>query len=372
MASFVVLDEQVVADVLASVGGRDALDALAAGCSTEWWTGHSAYDLVPYTAKTNGWPAGKQVDEPAVRHDNAKEICLDAEGRKVLERGYWQGKVSSEAFHLWRGDEVLVLHYTHNCGASVDWIGRWRLEHGRAVAYELRTNEGWKLVRGYEYDDAGRLTRYHLGNPDDDVFTYEHDATDKLVKLERTTRGRVATIFAKKAKGASLSSVLQQIDARLRARIPAVLAKLTLTEPVFCLALVYELEQGEVLPPRLALGEDAYRKQQAKPEHLWNPAEWRLIDRPELALGDPELDAACALANQLLAEAGNVAPARKLLATLAAELEPSTFGALPRTQDFVLLALHGDDAALMEGDRKVLAKRLPPEVRKQWKAAGWL
>jgi hypothetical protein len=207
----------------------------------------------------------------------------------------------------------------------------------------------------------------------DDRFDYEHDAAGQLVGITRTFRGKAEVVFRAKPKGMRIGALLGTIEARLAEQIPALVGRLAIPGPAFCVALVYELEDGDVLPPRLAIGEAAAREAHRSPESLWNPAEWRLIDVPELAYApDPALEEACALANQLLSEAGDIEPARKCLAKLAAAIDPASLGALPRSEDFVVLALHGHDPERMKSDLGVLARRLPAGVKKRWKSARWI
>ncbi len=367
------LQPHVVAELLAAVGGRDNLKAMADASRTEWWTGFGTHDPVPYVAKTNGWPAGRRVEEPTTKDSKVRSIGLDALGRAVVERRYWNDRLSAETFTVWRDDHAVVLHLEHGGIPEFTWAARWILEGGRAVAHERLSNEGWTIARTYEYDASGRLTCMRQPQLGDDRFDYEHDATGQLTGITRTFRDKTDVVFRAKPKGVRIGALLGTIEARLAEQIPAIVRRVATHEPAFCLALVYELEDGDVLPPRLAIGEASTREAHRSPESLWNPAEWRLIDVPELAYApDPALEEACALANQLLSEAGDLEPARKTLAKLAAAIDPSSLGAMPRSDDFVVLALHGHDPQRMKSDLAVLARRLPADVKKRWKAARWI
>ena len=365
--------------MLASVGGRDALVASTSGCATEWWKGYTARSPEPYKALTGGMPKDRLLAaEPAEKGSDIGQVGVDASGRIAFMRRFWpidgEAAVSAESVYLWGDDAVRVFHFARDFDLALRlaWVGRYALSGGRAVSYEVLEEKGWKLVSTYAYDALGRPSCVANPSLGDDRFEMDHDAAGTLVQLRRVTRGDVRVVYEAKAKKAGLPALLRTIDERLREVVPATLARLTLTEPVFCLALVYELEQGEVLPPRLAIGEAAYRAGFDSAERLWNPAEWRLIDTPALALDDPALLEASRAANQLLVEGGKIEPARKLLATLAAELPASAWAGLPVTDDFCVVALHGADAETMEKDLKALAKRLPADVRAAWKKAGWL
>ena len=127
MSSLQRLQPNVVAEVLASVGGREALSVIADTSRTEGWTGFGTHELVPYVAKTNGWPAGRRVEEPATKDAKVRSIGLDALGRAVVERRYWTDRLSAEMFTVWRDDHAVVLHLEHGPIPEFTWAARWVL-----------------------------------------------------------------------------------------------------------------------------------------------------------------------------------------------------------------------------------------------------
>ena len=68
-----------------------------------------------------------------------------------------------------------------------------------------------------------------------------------------------------------LPALMKTIDERLQNAIPAVLGKPRLTDPVFCLARVYEIEQGDVLPLQGAREVNA----RGRSKHLEDPGDGR-------------------------------------------------------------------------------------------------
>jgi YD repeat-containing protein len=302
-----------------------------------------------------------------------RSIGLGHRGRAVVERQYWNDRLSAETFTVWRDDHALVPHGSHGEIPEFTWTARWVLEGGRAVAYERRWEDGWRPTRSYAYDASGRLVCMRQVDPGDDRFDYAYDAASGLAEITRTLGGKTTVVFRAISKGLRLGPLLATIESRLAAQIPAIVGRVATEGPAFCLALVYALEGRDVLPPRLAIGEAAARDALRSADALWNPAEGRLSAVDALAYApDPALEAACAAANGLLAEGGDREFVRKSLAKLAAAIAPASLDPLPRTDDFVVLALHGSDRVGRRGDLAALARRLPAEVKRRWKTAGWL
>ena len=166
------------------------------------------------------------------------------------------------------------------------------------------------------------------------------------------------------------------VEERLGELIPEAVAAAKIRKPAYCLLLVYDWENPEVmLPPDLAVGLASDRSAAAKQHgkdakyYLWNPADFQLFGE-ELELDDRRLAKARELLGQELALKDRFTPALKLLNSVDARLmEHDWSGELKTTEDFVVAAV---DLEAQDHLMKNLRKSVSPEIITDLKRKGYL
>ena len=172
-------------------------------------------------------------------------------------------------------------------------------------------------------------------------------------------------------KGITPKKLKATIRERLLGLIPQIVSAAKIDEPIYCVALAYDGEGNDILPPSIAVGVNSERNKWLR-EHgaeardwLWNPAEFYHYEKPYTQLEDDALEEACNLLNNHLAERGSLAPAAKLLVEVAAELNRVPWPAnARRTEDFVVYAVDLELGSL----RKNMKACLSPEQLSDLKA----
>ncbi len=159
-------------------------------------------------------------------------------------------------------------------------------------------------------------------------------------------RGGTETLYRRPRKGETIKGLCELVEERLVELIPEVVAAAKIRKPAYCLLLVYDWENPDVmLPPDLAVGLASDRSAAAK-QHgqeakhsLWNPAGFTIFGEG-LELDDRRLAKACELLGQQLALKDRFTPALKLLNNVAARLMQRDWsGELKTTEDFVVAAV---------------------------------
>jgi hypothetical protein len=174
-------------------------------------------------------------------------------------------------------------------------------------------------------------------------------------------------------KGLTVKSLKETVRSRLVVLIPELVAAANIREPICCVALAYDEEGNDALPPAIGIGLDSERQhwtaehgKKAK-ELVWNPAEFQHYEKPHTQISDEVLDEACDYLNSKWAEGDSAAPAAKLLIETAAELSRLDWpAAIQRTEDFVVYAVGLEGSGL----RKSLKASLNQEKLALLKAKG--
>ncbi|HSU55842.1 MAG TPA: hypothetical protein VLT36_17435 [Candidatus Dormibacteraeota bacterium] len=163
-------------------------------------------------------------------------------------------------------------------------------------------------------------------------------------------------------KGMTPKKLKATIRDRLLLLIPQVVGAAKIDEPIYCVALAYDGEGNDVLPPGIAIGVDSERSKWLR-EHgaeardwLWNPAEFYHYEKPHTQFEDEPLEKACDLLNTHLAERDGLTPATRLLVEVAAELNKLLWPAnVRRTEDFVVYAVDLELGRLQKNMKACLA-----------------
>jgi hypothetical protein len=174
-------------------------------------------------------------------------------------------------------------------------------------------------------------------------------------------------------KGITVKSLKETVRKRLVALIPELVSAAAIREPIYCVALAYDDEGNDALPPTIGIGLESER-QRWKAEHgkkakdfVWNPAEFHHYEKSHTQFSDDALEEACDYLNGKWAEVGSASSAAKLLMETAVTLNQANWPlAVQRTQDFVVYAIGFEGSGL----RKSLKAGLTPEKLAMLKAEG--
>jgi len=166
-------------------------------------------------------------------------------------------------------------------------------------------------------------------------------------------------------KGITTKRLKATIRERLLLLVPKVVETAKIDDPIYCVALGYDGEGNDILPPSIAIGVDSERSRWLR-EHgtearnwLWNPAEFSHYETPDTQLHDDALEEACDLLNNHLAERGSLSSAAKLLVEVAAELNRVPWpDSVRTTEDFVVYSVDLELGTL----RKSMKACLRPEM----------
>lgn len=352
------------------------------------WATWEKFGLEPYDSEKNRFPKGRWLDsEPAVIHDKWLH-GIDNEGRIAVIRGMCElPGMFSEEFFLYAQSSI-ERAYFNKAGRPLGVYSNLQLIDGVPARLESRSSQCLTAAT-YTYVDE-RLTTEHrvserlsYGPRNLEVeYQYHYDARGRLELIECTeqssppdTPAKTYVVFRRPQKGESQKQLASQIEKLAIKEIVATIATAGLHDKIYNLLLVYDAENLP-LPPMLALGPESLR-QRAKSEHgknakfeLWNPADYPHFNVPELELKNPELLEACALLNQQMAERDNFRPARRLLNSVAAQLQQRDWtGILQATDDFVVAAV---DLESQDDLQKNIKKSAPSELIKKLKREGLL
>jgi hypothetical protein len=238
---------------------------------------------------------------------------------------------------------------------------------------------------------AGKLQeQMRFGRGDDySHYRYEWRGQDLHLTQLLDEKGRVKMEFAKGENGQDLyyrirkdgsrfllgqplpagltvKKLTEMIRARLLETIPATVKAAKIKEPVYCVALAYDGEGNEALPPCLGIGLESERKGWLKThgkdaKHLvWNPAEFQHYEKSHTQLDDDALEEACEWLNGELENKGSHATAHRLLVEVAAELNKLDWLKFAKvTPDFIVYAVDFELGDLNKNLKKILpAKEL--------------
>jgi hypothetical protein len=147
-------------------------------------------------------------------------------------------------------------------------------------------------------------------------------------------------------KGITPKKLKSTISARLMLLVPELVAKTNITEPIYCVALAYDGEGNDVLPPVIGIGLESERVHwsaehgTAAKEWIWNPANFYHYEKPHTQLRDDTLEEACDLLNSHLTEQGGYIRAARVLVEVAAQLNKTCWpGNVQKTADFVVYSV---------------------------------
>jgi hypothetical protein len=268
-----------------------------------------------------------------------------------------------------------------------DWVNISVIQQGLLRSIDRRRFENRLLMESESFGDrlygrqvfqyeGGRKKRQQCFSHNERLDTEIHYGPHGEQTFFRVSRdGTLFQLGQPLPKGITSKRLKATIREGLLRLIPEVVGNAEIDEPIYCVALAYDGEGSDLLPPSIAIGVDSERTKWlhdhgAKARNwLWNPAEFYHFEKPHIQLEDDALEQACNLLNNHLAERDSLAQATKLLVEVAAELnEVSWPSHIRRTEDFVVFAVDLELRSL----RKNMKACLRPEQLSGLKTQGLL
>jgi hypothetical protein len=346
---------------------------LSEGRVVRWlWTDGPLYDLRPEFFRRHNISRGRRLETEPADRVGCYYYGLDERGRVAMERYHYESGDVLDTFYTY--DEALIEgvgyrrgddgHVRLNSVVRLQREGRFPASYdaylpGSVLRGDLAPD---RLIRTYReiytYQD-GRLCSAHVIQLEggqrvqmivDEAFVY--DSGGRLSHIHQTVGDEDYLIYQRPLKGQTIAALYETIRQRLLDVIPAVLAHmLDAEDPIYCLALIYDLNDENCLPPLLALGSAQARTMLIEEYHidaqdyLWDPEEFSRYGLGtfgflDLEEQDQALDEACYLLNQQLSFLDCWDMARDLLNTVAHALNRSDWKAREGlTSDFVAYAV---------------------------------
>jgi hypothetical protein len=302
--------------------------------------------------------------KPGREIDSEKKAKLkygfDANGRLIIAREdiYQDGSSLNETILVPVGAKAFLALIS--CSYLCDYRGgkkTWRLSlswaqqlvfdaHGRVIQW-MTDNGTAKYI--WEGDRLNRIECEGLQSNTLEVLSYDELGRLKEVwqtNLWKTDNAHKLQTYKRPPEGISLKALEPVIRERLAAAIRNTAEAARIKQPVYCLAVAYDGEGNDMLPPCIGFGLESERQRWIKErgkeakDMIWNPAEFGHYEKSNTQLKDKTLDKACELYNDLLRSKENFAPAIKLLNSVAVELGKADWvGKLNITPDFVAYAV---------------------------------
>jgi hypothetical protein len=274
--------------------------------------------------------------------------------------------------------EEFIVHADD--GLEVRRIVRGKLERISWLRFQgHRQSENKSVIQGVyqhtlmHYERTRIKLQQSLDNQGRNFFEIHFDPNGQQSYFRVRRDGSRFQLYQPLPKGITVRSLKETVRNRLIKLVPELVLSAGISEPIYCVALVYDDEGNDALPPLLGIGLESERKRweiehgkRAK-EYVWNPAEFQHYEKSHTQLSDEAMEEACDYLNGKWAEGSSTAPAAKLLMEIAAALNhvawPTT---IQRTEDFVVYAVGLEGSGL----RASFKVSLCPEKLARLKSAG--
>lgn len=282
-------------------------------------------------------------------------------------------EICTEEFIAWSGDtrEVTTLDVTRFVRGELDMVCRSTFKD-RLLVEDERVRHGVYQHARIEYQGRRKRLEQFLSTDGRVVqeVAYGPHGEQTFFKVRRD--GTRFELYQPLPKGVTVKSLKETVRSRLLALVPQLVAAAGIAEPIYCVALAYDGEGNDALPPAIGIGLDSER-QRWKAEHgkkagqwLWNPAEFQHYEKGHTQLEDEPLEEACDYLNGKTAESGSGAAAIKLLVEVAAELNRLAWPqAVHRTPDFVVYAVDFELAHLRKNLKRILLPEQLARLKQQ-------
>jgi hypothetical protein len=320
------------------------------------------------------------------------EYGFDAQNRVRVEREYFvfenpyteviqqrffrwsESSFEAQFFHHHENDPISLIRGNLNAGKVTRLLG-W---YNTSVAFHRIAwqDEQPLQKRSYRADVVdGRMVG---GLAPDRIHIATYGTDGKLDELllrsltpqdEITERGR--TEFKRLPPKQTLALMTEQLREPLTKAILQEIKRAAVSEPVYCIALLWAKWHENCLPPSVGIGlasdRDRWLREPDKDVgyFLWNPAESRSL----YEVNDDSISELTGLINQTCMVKQSWRDASDMLNQIALDLTDFDFGThLQRTDDFVVFVTDLELQDLNKNMRKTVA----PELYKQFMKKKWI
>src|SRR5688572_1779553 len=299
----------------------------------EYWSG-PAYDPKPYyferALRSGVLKRGRRLDKPTAR---ACAYGFDAQGRVVVDR---QAKSPDDPafdeFFTYDKSGIESAAYRRDGKHALHYVTRQVHRNGRPTSTDVRDAGARNShAETYRYRD-GRLSNIDVvSRIGDDEMTvkfdlvYEPDGELRAIRRHYDYLPEPFPIYWNPASGETLDSLFKSMHKTLLDLIPKRVAKAKIKETGYCLALAYDVGEGEI-PPILGVGLEKERQhwlatqgKEAKAV-IRNPAEFSRYEDGTLDLEAPNLEYESEKFLQMVLMKEALHIPQRLLNTVAADL----------------------------------------------------
>jgi hypothetical protein len=358
------------------------------------WAKFDRHDPRPFWYERNRWKPGQFLKSAPPRPNGFYEYGYDADGNVVVGRNH----VSSEPGRIWfyetffvrSGNVLEITHFDYHPDKQPIYLTRCTYQDNHLILWESRARKGtgrehylWdkNQLKIIEVDHANIGEHYEEPTPlqkiipeYNEIGLLEELTVHWLARPEHPSETE-EIVYHRLQKTVNLRTLLELAQEELFNIIKKKVIALHLSEPVYCLAIVWSPGQLQSLPPHIGLGFERDRKewisvhgQEAK-WYLWNPAEFSFWTIDKFIFDDVELINLCELINQECGRRDHWNEAAKMLNEVARMLyKVDWHGDLPVTSDFVAYATE-----LELGDfQKNLKSTVSLDLFMRFKQNGWL
>ena len=278
--------------------------------------------------------AGEPVRQRVPTTDLLIEDFVAYEGEELAVTRFVSGKLTAVLRLRFQGRLLLELE---SLDRGIYSLNQFHYEGGRKVLQQT-----WSAAGVLEYE-----------------IVYGADGVQDHYRVRRD--GARCQLFKSWPRGLTQKQVLETIRTRLIELVPPLVAQAAVTGPIYCVALAYDGEGNDPLPPSIGLGLESEREAWLRTHgreagaYIWNPAEFQHFSTPQLELEDPVLEEACDRMNTRLVERDSTAPVARLLVEVSIALNRIAWPQqVRRTPDFLVYAVDYELAALRRNLKAVL------------------
>jgi len=305
-------------------------------------------------------------DQPIVLYHFDYETIYETAIRRIPSKAAWL-----EEFIVHDEDTLDVMRFVRG---NLERVSRRKFQQHRQIEDESVV-QGCYQHTLMHYEGSKIKLQQSLNNQGHVFFEIDFDSHGQQSYFRVRRDGSRFQLYQPLPKGITVKSLKETVRNRLVALIPELVSATGIREPIYCVALVYDDEGNDALPPTIGIGLESER-QRWKTEHrkrakdfVWNPAEFHHYEKTHTQLSDDALDEACEYLNSKWAEGSSTSPAAKLMIETAVELNHVDWPAsIQRTDDFVVYAVGAEGSGL----RKSLKASLNPEKLAILKSAALL
>ncbi len=391
-----------------------ALKAATEGRVRQWeWASGARHSIEPaWFERHDRVPAAALDRQPERVEEGWRHYGFDEKGRLVVERHYVgvvypEGRAFQESFYFQDGDDTYVFHFRPTPENRPISVSRARRVGDRVTILSRRAAQGVSTEKFvYEGDRLTRIDCFRSLEESSDVpqstLVFEYDAAGRIAQIEKRARSWAPTIVFRQKLHAPRPELVDVAAVAFAEAIHSRVTRLAVVEPVYAIIIAYHIERPrEFVDPlpavmlattrRAADDEGDWHRYVMKtsanlPAHLppemreraldrgkwsdgrkmdmWNPAESRLFDVPELDLA--ELRAQWASLPDALQEPAEESW-RQFFVRVARILNSRSWASMRVTDDFVVVPSDLHQADEIRNFRESVAReRLELLVERGW------